>query len=227
MRLEKASYKATVYACKMFHYAKSVPVNTTGFSVFNDCNEWCGVVLFGPGASPYIGRMFGLPQGSVVELVRVSLNGKQENVSSVVSKCIKLIKKQIPLCKLIISYADLDQKHIGVIYQAMNFYYLGVPVSGSQRYFIINGKKTHPKSLGGMGKEQSLKGAKQIDFNAKEIKSNGKHKYIYVLDKTLIPMCKELSKPYPKKENTCDRSVMVARHTSSMQEGFDSTLSLN
>jgi hypothetical protein len=39
MRLEKASYKAIVYACMNFHYAKSIPVVQSGFSVFNDLNE--------------------------------------------------------------------------------------------------------------------------------------------------------------------------------------------
>ena len=34
MRLEKASYKAIKYACLNFHYAKSIPVNTFGYSVF-------------------------------------------------------------------------------------------------------------------------------------------------------------------------------------------------
>jgi len=28
---------------------------------------------------------------------------------------------------------------------------------------------------------------------------SGKRKYLYPLDKTLLPLCKSLSKPYPKK----------------------------
>lgn len=199
MRLEIASNKAVKFACINFHYAKAVPVNTFGYSVFNDENEWCGVILYGTGASPYIGKMFNLVQGQVLELVRIALNGKQKSVSSVMSKSLKIVKKQIPLCKIVVTYADIDQNHIGTVYQASNFYYIGVPELGSQRFFIINGKKTHPKSLGGKGFEQSLNGAKKIDKNAKEIKSLGKHKYIYPLDKNLIPLCKSLSKPYPKK----------------------------
>ena len=35
MRLEIASNKAIKYACLNFHYSKSVPVNTFGYSVFN------------------------------------------------------------------------------------------------------------------------------------------------------------------------------------------------
>ena len=47
MRLELASNKAIKYSCLNFHYAKSVPVNTFAYSVFNDNNEWCGCVVFG------------------------------------------------------------------------------------------------------------------------------------------------------------------------------------
>ena len=224
MRLEKASHKAIKYACMNFHYAKAIPVNTFGYSVFNDENEFCGVILFGTGASPYLGKMFNLNQGQVVELVRVALNGKQGVTSKPIGIAIKIIRQKTPLCKLIISYADLDQNHIGTIYQALNFYYLGVPELGSQRFFIVNGKKTHPKSLQGKGVEQSLNGAKILDKNAEEIKSKGKRKYIYPLDKSLIPLCKSLAKPYPK---NAAKVLPVAQQATSQQEGFDSTLPLN
>ena len=51
MRLEIASHKAIKYACMNFHYAKAIPVNTFGYSVFNEKDEWCGVVLYGTGAN--------------------------------------------------------------------------------------------------------------------------------------------------------------------------------
>ena len=78
MRLEKASYKAIKYACMKFHYAKSVPVNVFGYSVFNDKNEWCGVILYGTGANNNISKQYNLKQGNVIELVRMALNGKQQ-----------------------------------------------------------------------------------------------------------------------------------------------------
>ena len=45
MILKKASKKAIDYACKHFHYSKSVPVNTFGYAVFNDA-MMNGLVLF-------------------------------------------------------------------------------------------------------------------------------------------------------------------------------------
>ena len=96
MRLEIASKKAIKYACLNFHYAKVVPVNTFGYSVFNNDNEWCGVILFGGGASANVGKPYKLNYGQYLELVRMALNGKQESTSKAMSIAIKLIKKKKP-----------------------------------------------------------------------------------------------------------------------------------
>jgi len=184
--------------------------------VIVDLNEWCGVILYGTGATINIASPYKLAQGEVIELVRVALNSKQGETSKSISLSLKLIKKQIPLCKLIVSYADIDQFHNGIIYQATNWFYTGKCNENTRTGFIINGKKTHNKSLHGMGKTQSLNGAREIDKNATEFISKGKHKYIYPLDKSLIPLCKSLSKPYPKKTiNAGEAQEKCAEHSSS------------
>jgi hypothetical protein len=188
MRLEKASYKAIKYACLNFHYSKTIPINTFGYLVFNNNNEWCGVALFGTGASPQIGKQYNLKQGQVIEFVRMAINGKQSKTSEVLGMAIRLIKKDLPLVKIIVSYADQEQGHNGIIYQATNWYYLGEVKSPP----IIEGK--HNKSMGGsIGAARKILGREPIVYFPKP-----KHKYIYPLDKTLIPLCKSLSKPYPK-----------------------------
>lgn len=198
MRLEIASTKAIKYACMNFHYAKSIPVNTFGYSVFNDKGEWCGVILYGLGATPNIGNQYNLKQGQIVELVRMALNGKQKSTSQAMSISLKLLIKKLPLCKMVVSYADIDQNHTGTIYQATNWFYVGDCNQNTRTGFIINGKKVHNKSLHSLGKSQSLVGAQSIDKNAVEFISKGKRKYIYPIDKSLIPLCKSLAKPYPK-----------------------------
>lgn len=208
MRLEKASTKAIKYACLNFHYAKSVPVNTFGFSVFNDKKEWCGVVLYGTGANNNLAKQYNLIQGNVIELVRVALNGKQESTSKALAISLILVKKKLPLCKLIISYADKDQSHNGIIYQATNWYYTGESmVNKKDASYIIDGKRIHGKTISDKCKRYGLvknvENAKKV-YKAKEVVeyvTKGKIKYIYPLDKSLIPLCKSLSKPYPKKNN--------------------------
>src|SRR5205085_11898707 len=98
------------------------------------------------------GRMFNLKQGEVCELVRVALNGKQESTSKVLAVSIKLAKKYNPLLKLIISYADCDHDHTGVIYQATNWIYQGlVEQNGGTPKFRVHGKVTHARTLGSRG----------------------------------------------------------------------------
>jgi len=195
MRLEIASRKAIVYSCMNFHYAKAIPVNTFGYSVFNDKNEWCGVILYGSGASNNLGKQLNLKQGQYLELVRMALNGKQESTSKSLALSLKLINKKNPLIKAIISFADKGQNHNGIIYQATNWIYTG-EFKGDKEYFI-NGRWMHPRTVG------SINGSRAKDKLPKDtIIRNGssKHRYIYPLDKNLIPLCKSLSKPYPKKE---------------------------
>lgn len=229
MRLEIASYKAIKYACLNFHYAKRLPATiAVAYSVFNNKNEWCGVVIYNNGARD-MGTPYGLKIGQCSELIRVALNGKQELTSKVLSLSLKLFKKQNPLCKLIVSYADSDENHIGTIYQATNWFFVSSKKT-SDKYIDKNGKEIHPRSHSATGYKKRFnneykKCIKTSDLT--KIKKGLKHKYIYPLSKDMIPLCKKLSKPYPKKNNTSDTSVMVAQQTSNLQEGFDSTVSLN
>lgn len=200
MKLEIATKKAIQFACTKYHYSKSYPVNTFGFSVFNDKNEFCGCIVYGSGATPNIAKPYKLKQGQVIELVRVALNGKQESTSKAVAISLRLLPKYIPYLKLVVSYADVDQNHTGVIYQAMNWYYEGHFNAGTRSAFIINGKKVHPRNVYSLGVKQSLKSIQNcIDPNASEFISKGKHKYIYPISKDMVQLCKMRHKAYPKR----------------------------
>ncbi|MBQ4009224.1 MAG: protein Mom [Paludibacteraceae bacterium] len=204
MRITRANNKAIEYACNHFHYAKAVPVNTLGYNIYNQNDDWCGVILYGMGANKNIGTEYGLNQGQVYELVRVALNGKQECTSQAVAMTLKQIHKDCPLCRLIVSYADCDQNHLGTIYQATNWVYVGLKNENTRGGFIVNGKKTHPKSIYSIkidGKHcpQTLDAIhKYIDLNATEYITKGKRKYLYALDKKMKKQIAKLSLPYPK-----------------------------
>jgi len=194
--LKKASYKAIEYACMKFHYAKSIPVNVFGYSVFEN-DEWCGCIVYGTGACKNIANPYDLKQGQVIELVRMALNGEQSVTSKALSISLKLVKKDCPLVKLIVSYADVDQNHEGIIYQATNWYFTGHMNKDTTSGYIIHGKKTHNKTVYSKGVIQSLKEVrKHLDPNAEKFITKGKLKYIYPIDKSLTGMCEELSKPY-------------------------------
>ncbi len=205
MKLEKASYKAIKYACLNFHYAKSVPVNCFGYSVFNDKDEWCGVIVYGHGSNNNIAKPFGLKIGEVLELVRVALNGKQEFTSKAVAMSLKLIKKDIPLCKLVVSYADLDKNHIGIIYQATNWYFVGIKMENKKDCsYIIDGKRVHGRTITAKFKKYGLSATienikkfyKTDDVEAYITK--GKVKYLYPFCDETRRLCEKLKQDYIK-----------------------------
>lgn len=188
MRLEKASNKAIKFACLNFHYAKAVPTYSIGYAVFNNYNEWCGVVLFGGGASVNMPTKFNLKNGQYLELNRMALNGKQSSTSKVLSIAIKLIKKECPTVKMLFSYADKGQNHNGIIYQATNWIYIENIESSGTEYFL-DGTWKHDRGRYNWA----------VDFKKlPKRKKAGKHKYVYPLDKSLLEICNKLKKPYPK-----------------------------
>jgi len=189
MILKRASYKAIKYACLNFHYAKCIPVVSVAYSVFNNNDEWCGVITYGLGASSNMGKPYGLKSGQYLELTRMALNGKQESTSKSMSISMRLIKKDAPLVKLLISYADKGQNHIGTIYQATNWYFVNESESSGTEAFY-KGKWVHSRVPNTLPKKERDKLLWR--------KKSGKIKYIYPIDKTLINMCKEMKKPYLK-----------------------------
>lgn len=189
MILKKASTKAIRYACMNFHYAKAIPVTSLAYSVFNKKNEWCGVITYGFGASANMGKPFGLKHGEYLELTRMALNGKQESTSKAMAVSLKLIKKDAPLVKLVISYADKGQNHIGIIYQATNWYFINESDSSGYEVFY-KGKWVHDRVPNELPKSQR-------DL-LKKRKKSGKRKYIYPLKKEMLYLCNSLKKDYPK-----------------------------
>lgn len=200
MKIETASFKAIKYACLNFHYSKRVPAQPmSAYSVFNDAGEWCGVVVFNIGIGS-ISKPFNQPNGAVCELVRVALNGKQEQTSKAVSLAIKMFAKNNKAVRLLVSYADSDQGHTGTIYKAMNWYYISSHKTGDKYIDPKTGKDVHSRSHSSTGFNKQFGTVKRV-LNTKDlirIKTGVKHKYIYPLHKDLLPLCKSLMKEYPK-----------------------------
>ena len=196
--LTLANSSAVKYACMNYHYAKRVPISTVAFNVYED-EEWCGVIVYGYGANPHIAEIYDKWPGQVLELVRVALNGKQKTTSECLALSLKELKKYCPLVDLVVSYADVDQGHVGTIYQATNWIYVGLMNEGSKSDFVIKGKSMHPRSVGAKGWKVSLEWIRaNIDKNATQNITKGKHKYIYPMNKKMRKKAKKLAQEYPK-----------------------------
>jgi hypothetical protein len=200
LKIDWASHDAAKYACENWHYSKCLPVGKLVKVGAWEDGKYIGCVIFGRGANKNMPKPYGLNQDECVELVRIALTKHEVPVSKVMMVAIKFLKKSNPGIRLIVSYADLDSNHHGGIYQATNWIYEGLFNQDTVSAFIINGKKTHRKSIDSLGVKQSIAEVRRcLDPNAKEFRTKGKHKYLMPLDKEMTVKIKPLAKPYPKR----------------------------
>lgn len=192
LRLDWVSYKAAKYACESWHYSGCVPTSKTAKIGVWENDTFIGVVIFGVGANNNLVKPYGLENTEGCELNRVSLRDHITPVTKIVSIAIKMIKKQYPGLKLIVSFADTDQKHLGIIYQAGNWIYTGT--TPTALFPIINGKKRHPRVVSLMIKAGTLKSRDELEW----IKTGVKHRYLYPLNDKIREEVLKLQKPYPK-----------------------------
>lgn len=200
LKVDFCSFEAAKFAVIRWHYSGAMPAGKLVKIGAWENGKYIGCVLYGRGANKHIGNPYNLKQNEVCELVRVALKNHQSSVTQIVSKSLKLLKKTNPHLKLVVSYADKDQKHLGGIYQAGNWIYVGLKNQNTTGAFIIKNKKVHPRSIAAMGGEQSLKWIQEnLDPNAKIHVTKGKYKYLYPLSKKMRKKILPLEKPYPKR----------------------------
>lgn len=196
LKVDYCSYEAAKFACTHFHYSHSIPASRLiKHGVWED-GKWVGAVLYGKGATPAICSPYNLSDVQIVELVRIALTNHESNVTEIVSKSIKLLKKDNPKLELIVSYADSNQDHLGIIYQAGNWIYEGPIFSDN---IIINGKQTHRRTITskyGTSKIEWLR--KNVDPNARINKQKCKFKYLMPLTKRARRKYEHLHQSYPK-----------------------------
>ena len=173
------SYQAAKYAVEKWHYSGVMPAGKTVKWGVWEAGTFIGAVVFSWGANNHIGSPYGLEQIGVCELVRVALREHDAPVSRIVTTAMSCQRKQSPGLRLIVSYADPEQGHIGAIYQAMNWLYVGH--SRPQRETLRpDGTIMHKRTA------HSLYGTiKGLEVS----KILWKHKYLYPLDRAMRQMC--------------------------------------
>jgi len=200
LKVDWASHEAAKFACVNWHYSKVIPVGKLVKVGAWENDKFIGVVVFGRGANNNMLRPYALKADEGCELVRIALREHIYPVSKILAIALKFLKKSNPKLKLVVSYADKDQGHNGSIYQATNWIYTGLKNAGSMGAFIINGKKTHPKSVHSKNVKQNIDEVrKHLDPNATIHYTKGKHCYLMPLDSEIKNKVLLLAKPYPKR----------------------------
>lgn len=203
LRLDWASHKAAEYAVRRWHYSKCMPrFKTVKVGVWED-GRFIGVVIFSAGANKHIGRPYGLGPFQACELTRVALADHETPVTRIISIAVKLLKRQSPRLRAIVSYADANEGHHGGIYQGGNWIYTGQ--CAAERGVVLHGKLTHRRTINTNYESSDIEWLrKHVDPNARRIVGLPKHKYVMPLDDEIRDRVIKLAKPYPKRDGSID-----------------------
>jgi len=197
LRIDWATHAAAKYACENWHYSGCMPAGKLVKVGAWEAGKYIGVVMFGRGATPNLGKPYDIEQNQCIELVRIALTSHITPVSRIAAISTKWMHKSNPNLRLIVSFADTSQGHHGGIYQAGNWVYSGQ--GAAAKFYMIRGKLTHPRTLGSAGLKQNIDGAMRRDRNASVVIVPGKHRYLMPLDAAMRAQIQPLSKPYPKR----------------------------
>ena len=178
------------------HYAKRKPSISYLFGMY-DNKELIGVISYGSPPNPNL--CYGIAgvknKSKVIELNRLVLKYNRKNEASyLVGQSLKLLPKP----KLVVSYADTSQNHLGVVYQATNFIYTGL--SAKRKEWKIIGSDKHSKTVTEL---YDLQTRKNNPDKFALVDRPRKHRYLYILaNKTdKKQLLEELNYPimkYPK-----------------------------
>lgn len=200
LKVAFCSHEAAKYACENYHYSQCIPKSKlVKIGVWED-DKFIGAVIFGVGANNNLGKPYGLKSTECCELMRVALRQHESPVTMIVARAISLLKSQSPGLRLIVSFADPEQGHLGIIYQAGNWIYCGRSQASDE--YLYKGKRWQGRSF-----RNKYKGMEHHP-DVKVIKGSSKYRYLYPLDRKMRKAIAPLFLPYPKLETLSQEKLM-------------------
>lgn len=173
LRLDWCSHDVAKYACQNFHYARKMVTGATIKIGVWENGKFIGCVIYGKGANNNALKKYGLKSWEGCELMRVALKEHTTPVTKILRISRVLLFQKAPKLKIIVSYADPEQSHKGIIYQADNWVYEGL-TDRVDYYIDKKGVELHWRKA-----RYAQKRGEILQMFYKP----GKHKYIYPLDK--------------------------------------------
>ena len=198
-----------------FHYSKTMPDSTRFVYAGYLGQKLAGIICYGMGCgkNQYTSLFPNIKNGQYIELTRLwCANDMPKNTESkIISESLKLLPPEI---EVVLSFSDEGEGHSGTIYQATNWYYVGVNNGG--KMLIKDGIKKHPRLLGiYRDRHQELK-----DWSTEDIRkmlgyeyTQGGRKYKYVFlrgskatRRKNFKLIEHLIQPYPKKDKPIEQN---------------------
>ena len=154
------------------------------FGLYDD-ETLVGAMLYGGLAMANAWKKYGESEEEVLELRRLVLidDTPRNSESFFIGHTLRWLKKNTKV-KTIVSYADPNYGHSGVIYRASNFTHVGMTSPG--RVIMYQGKKYHDKAIRTKYKGELKPFARELKAaldsgEAEYVKQKPKHIYVYKL----------------------------------------------
>jgi hypothetical protein len=125
------------------HYSRRASIFWAGFGLEED-GHITGVVVYGQPSPAVQKHAFRERDFRFYELARLVVQSKTKNAASfLIGGSLRLLPEQ-PCA--VVSYADTEHFHCGIVYQATNWVYTGATKSHDKAY-LVDGVRTHPMTL--------------------------------------------------------------------------------
>lgn len=195
LKLDWCSHSAAKYAVEKWHYSRRMPIGKLVKVGVWECSQFIGCVLYARGNTPTLGDRYGLSILEVCELVRVALREHVSPVSRIIALSLRMIKRFCNGLRLVVSFADPTQGHLGSIYQAGGWIYTGESEPSWQ--WLHDGRWKHNREItsGAFGGKRKVQNYSDLPKR----QMPGKHRYLYPLDAEMRARILPLAKPYPKR----------------------------
>jgi hypothetical protein len=163
------------------HYLHSMPaVVSRCFTVELDGCQ-VGAVVFSAGARNSHRLLAGALPRHVLTLARMWLH--DDVPANGESRVLGIVLRQLRregVVKAVVTFADPAAGHVGVIYRASGFTYLGQSPPG--RYLLVAGQVVHPRTAYGRYGTSSSRHLQRTGIPAELVMVPGKYRYLTVLD---------------------------------------------
>lgn len=201
-KIDKRTAEAFVIAK---HYSHRASIFWEAYALIEDGNIE-GVVVYGQPSPPVQKYAFRNRTFRLYELCRLVIQTDSPNAASLL---ISHSLKQLERPSAVVSYADTEWGHAGIVYQATNWLYTGATRSHDHAY-IIDGKRVHPMTLRDRGITDPKRWARENDI--KTSPPAEKHRYFFLngsrTDKKR--MLKSLAYPVVKEYPKLDKQTYDA-----------------
>ncbi|MDA8051103.1 MAG: hypothetical protein M0002_14070 [Rhodospirillales bacterium] len=180
------------------HYLHSMPSAAWRcFAVFAGA-DLVGAMVFTAGARQGHRALLGASPQQVATLARLWLRDEiPKNAESRVIGVVLRILRRDGRWKLLLSYADPAAGHVGTIYQATGWLYLG---QGAPPSYVDlgDGRALHPRTVYDRLGSNAVGHLRRTGIPARQAVVSGKHRYAYVLDPAWRWRLRDRPRPYPR-----------------------------